>query len=328
MEQDQLISVIVPVYNAEKYLQRCIRSILAQTYENFEILIVDDGSKDSSGQLCDEFALQDSRIHVTHKNNGGPGSARTVGLRQAKGEYIAFVDADDYISPAYLQILHDILRKEDADLVQCRYHAVRPSQEGRLDQSFCLNSHIQKCSNLELISEFLNKDTYLNVVVLWNKLYRRELWQDLSFPEGKTIDDEFLICQVMYRAKKVAETDQVLYCYYLSPDSIERGKPSLHRLDGMMAMEEQLKFFMEIGHPEFHNALLFRYYSTLFNNCLFLKQNFPEEKQLMHQLKQKRKGFSKALFMKEIPLEDRFLLIGRRFFPGIFKWEFTVVVDP
>ena len=318
-----LISVIIPIYNAEKYLEACIAAIGGQSYENFELLLIDDGSTDRSPEICDRAAREDARIRVIHKKNGGSASARNVGLKEVKGSYLAFVDADDVISPDYLKVLHDCAVSGHADLVQCGFQSVQPGEAVLFPDNN--GAETKKYSNIQLLQDFCSKKTYLSVAVLWNKLYKKDLWLGLTFPEGKGIDDEFLVCQVVYRAETVLVTDAVLYSYYLSPNSQMRSKPSLKKLDNQYALEQQLAFFREIGHMELYNALLYRYYSVISGSYFFLKEYFPEEKARLQELKKKKKGILKTMTIREIPLSDRCLLLVRGYCPGIFNMVHKMV---
>ncbi len=313
-----MISIIVPVYNAQNYLEKCINSMIDQSYCDFEVLLIDDGSTDSSAEICDVYASKDQRIKAVHKPNGGSASARNLGLELAKGEYIAFVDADDFVDPDYLLVLHQLAEAHNADLVQCQYRTVRPS-ERTLPEKAAADIHSEcVCDNLQLLRDFCCKKTYLSVAVLWNKLYRRELFSGLRFPEKKGIDDEFLIYQVVYRAKKIVKTSSPLYFYFLSPNSQMRSAPSLKSLDSILAVEEQLAFFKRIGHMELHNMLLYRYYSNIADSYHYVKKYFPNEQARLIQLKEKKKMIPRAMMVREIPISDKCLLLLRSYFPNLF----------
>ena len=222
-----LISVVVPVYNVEKWLNRCVASIVAQSYGNLQIILVDDGSGDTSGGQCDQWARKDSRIQVIHKPNGGLSDARNVGLTAATGEYIAFVDSDDYIHPDFLEILRQQLETTDSDIACCHGICVQdqepfPAGSGAVTKYDTL----QACS--ALIDGTLRQ-------VVWNKLYKRSVLQNVWFPVGKCHEDEFWSYPVFARAKQVALVDFVGYGYFQHPDSI-MGKPyTLKNLDGLEA---------------------------------------------------------------------------------------------
>lgn len=314
-----MISIIVPVYNAEKYLDKCINSIIDQSYRDFEVLLIDDGSSDGSAEICDTHASKDPRIRVIHKSNGGSASARNLGLKLAKGDYIAFVDADDYVDPDYLRIMYELALAHHADIVQCQYRTVQQNEQPSPEKYAKQESHKEiVCDNIQLLRDFCQKKTYVSVAVLWNKLYRRELFDHLEFVEKKGIDDEFLIYRLIYLAKKIVKTTASLYYYYMSPNSQMRSAPSLKKLDSIIAIEEQLEFFKSIGHMELHNMLLYRHYSGIADSYHYVKKYFPEEKDRLQELKEKKKSIPRVLTVKEVPVRDKFLLLMRSYCPRLF----------
>ena len=235
MSDYPLISVIVPVYKVEKYLDQCIRSITQQTYQNLEIILVDDGSPDRSGTICDAWAEKDSRIKVIHKENGGSGKARNVALDLAKGELISFVDSDDYISSDMFAHLYSLL-KQGADIAECGYmetvddHACFPEMEvtvAAYDAEIAMREHLMDRRFRQLI---------------WNKLYRREMIGDIRFPEDMKIDDEFFTYRVLGNAKKLLCSDRVCYAYRQQPDSIMHQAFSLKRVQGLWAKQQRLEY--------------------------------------------------------------------------------------
>lgn len=235
MKELPLISVIVPVYKVEKYLDKCIRSIADQTYRNLEIILVDDGSPDRSGAICDEWAEKDSRIKVIHKENGGGGQARNVALDAARGDLIAFVDSDDYIAPAMFSYLYSLM-DEETDIAECAYvetfddYAEFPRTEAKTsvyNREDAMYAHIQ--------------DTVFRQLI-WNKLYRREVIGDIRFPAGTKIDDEFFTYRVLMNAEKLLLSDKICYAYRQQPDSVMHQKYSLKRLEGLTAKQQRLEY--------------------------------------------------------------------------------------
>lgn len=203
------ISVIVPVYNVEKYLSRCIDSILAQTFTDFELLLIDDGSTDNSGRICDGYAGKDNRIRVFHKENGGVSSARNLGLDNAKGEYIAFIDADDWIEIEYLNLLYSTLREQNADIVACDYIIERKHSSLYINQDY-------RCDIVCIIKKLLNNDLK---GYLWNRLFTKKLFinNNIHFPEGIGMWEDLLIIVDLYiKAKHICYLPNALYHYWLS----------------------------------------------------------------------------------------------------------------
>ena len=217
-----LISVIVPVYKVEKYLDRCVQSIVDQTYTNLEIILVDDGSPDNSGALCDAWAEKDNRIKVIHKENGGLSDARNVGIAVAAGECIAFVDSDDWVSPLLYETLYKCIVENDCDLAECRFVMTHGSADTPE-----LSGRVTVCSTEEAMNYHLQNRMFQQIV--WNKLYRHEI-VSVAFEKGKSHEDEFWTYQIISNSKKLAHIDTRLY-YYFQRDNSIMGRPySLNRL--------------------------------------------------------------------------------------------------
>lgn len=230
MEQNQTISVIVPVYNAELYLNQCVQSIVDQSYQKLEIILVDDGSSDNSGFLCDTWAKRDSRITVIHKKNGGSAQARNVGLEYASGQYIGFVDSDDYLHPDMYQTLLYSLNHTHSDIAECGYHMVST------DRSPVRNAVIEKPVILktEAAMKAHIEDKICRQLV-WNKLYEKKVIGQTRFIEGKFIDDEFFTYRVIGNAAQVAVLRGQLYYYRQQQNSAMHQSYSLKRLDALDA---------------------------------------------------------------------------------------------
>lgn len=236
MEKEK-ISIIVPVYNVEQYLPRCIDSILNQSYQNLELILVDDGSPDNSGQICEDYAVLDKRIVVVHQKNGGASAARNHGLEIATGDLIGFVDSDDFIHPDMYRVLHQALVLDDADIAQCTFVNVENSEmkaPGLIQPS----EIIDKMEALRRISY----EYPLFYVVVWNKLYRRSIFEQIRFPLSKMYEDEFVSLKLFFEAKKISVVNTPLYYYYQSPVSVMRGSFSPKKLQYIEAIEERLAF--------------------------------------------------------------------------------------
>lgn len=260
---DKLISVIVPIYNVENYLVKCIESIINQTYSNLEIILVDDGSPDNCHIICDEYAKRDSRIRVIHKKNGGLSDARNAGLDIATGEYIGFVDSDDYISLHFYQRLMNVMEISDSDIVECGI------------KKFKNTDKIYDIENNKL--DFITFNTYeamedliLNnilSVTVWNKLYKREIIDKLRFKVGKTNEDDFYTYLAFDNANKISKLDEELYYYLQREDSIMGKSYKLNRLDEIEAKYERLKFIEK----NYKNLILLAKMDVMFG-CLYAYQ--------------------------------------------------------
>ena len=211
---DELISIIVPVYNVEQYLEKCVKSIIAQTYKNIEIILVDDGAKDNSGKMCDELALLDERIKVIHKQNGGLSDARNHGMKIATGEYIGFVDSDDYIAEDMFETLYKTIKENEADISIVSFYEM---YKGRL-------IGVRDSGNLEIMNkEEAMKELLIDTKIqsyAWNKLFKRDLFSDLQFPTGKNFEDIATTLLLFEKCDKVALLEVPKYYYLRRDDSI------------------------------------------------------------------------------------------------------------
>ncbi len=233
------ISVIVPVYNASQYLNKCVDSILNQTYRNIEVVLVDDGSTDDTPLICDRLAALDNRVVVIRKVNEGPGVARQAGIAVATGEYIAFVDADDYITPAMFEKLFSYAAKENADIVQCGHVVVSP--EGALTEKVSCNFQVVD-GNHECISVYAKGRVITDF--LWDKLFKASLFDGVTFPNFFYSEDTCVLTQVFGKAKKVVTIDELLYNHVMSLEGLCRQGFSLKRLDTINAGEFVFAYYL------------------------------------------------------------------------------------
>ena len=232
-----LISVIVPVYRVEDYLDHCIRSIVEQTYSNLEILLVDDGSPDRSGEICDRWAQRDSRIRVIHQRNAGAGAARNTALDVAKGEIIAFVDSDDYLHPTLYAHLFSLMAR-GADIAECEI-GITEADDLMMDDG--AGANILTCGTEEALRLHIQDEIFRQTPP--NKLYRRNCVDDIRFPVGNLIDDEFFTYKVLGNAKKLAHSSACMYAYRQQSGSAMHRPYSLRRLQGLDAKLQRLTYF-------------------------------------------------------------------------------------
>ena len=241
------ISIIIPVYNTEKYLKQCIESVINQSYQNMEIILVDDGSTDSSGDICERFEKEDTRIIVFHQNNKGLSAARNKGLKHAKGEYILFLDSDDYISKNMLEKLCNCLEDTKSDMAMCGIQYI--DSEGR---------EIREKRSYKFEKKILTEDDFWKIyikgghtecVVAWNKLYTRTALKNIQYPIGKVREDEFVIHKIVNNCKRIATTPERLIYYRQSESSIMANKTQKRELDYVEACYDRLKF-LEIHENE------------------------------------------------------------------------------
>lgn len=257
--EPQKISVIVPVYKVEAYLDRCVRSIVEQTHRNLEIILVDDGSPDNCPAMCDAWAEKDNRVKVIHKKNGGLSDARNAGMAMATGELMGFVDSDDWIAPDMYQHLHDLMAADNSDIAACGVEMVwedgTPSR--MLTKSGCC------VLNREEAMRAIIEESWLKQPV-WYKLYKTALIRDIPFPVGKYHEDVFWSYQAVARAQKVSVSDKTGYYYFQRSGSIMGEGYSLKRLDAVEAKYQMLSFVRE------HNPSLVSVCEAgLFYACLY-----------------------------------------------------------
>ncbi len=226
-----IITVIIPVYNVEKYIDRCILSVINQTYKNLEIILVDDGSPDRCGKICDEYAKKDNRIKVIHKENGGLSDARNAGLDIASGDYIGFVDSDDYIHPDMYKLLYEAVSEYSADVAECKHRKII-GKKYKNPQPFKIKPDIQVFSGTEFAEKKVIGD-YLNSIIVCNKLYKSERWKTLRFPQGKFTEDSYVAFDACYSADKIVVTDAELYFYLMRPGSISNSSGMKKAEDGV-----------------------------------------------------------------------------------------------
>ena len=234
-----LLSIIVPVYKVENYLQKCIDSILAQTFTDFELILVEDGSPDGCPALCDAAAAKDARIRVLHQKNGGLSAARNAGLDVARGEWIGFVDSDDYIAPEMYETLYKAVQSTGADLALCDYAEV--DETGAL----CPPMHIRLEKKDFTGRDLLKNATDSTIQPAWNKLYRRAIFAQLRYPEGKLNEDLFLIPEVCLQIQKAVVVPKALYYYVQRGGSIMNESKTLRHYDAAEAAQRYWECLVE-----------------------------------------------------------------------------------
>lgn len=222
---ESLISVIVPVYNSENFLERCVESIVNQTYRNLEIILVDDGSTDNSDKICDYYANKDNRIKVFHKDNGGQSSARNVGIRSANGKYLSFVDSDDVVEKDFIKYLVDLISKESGDMAIC--YLVHFNEGDKIQ--FVNSEKFRILDSKEAISEMLYQHSWLESPC--NKLYTKKVFGSLQFDESKIFEDSLLMPTLFEKCKKIVYGEAEKYAYIHRKNSTTTSKYSKKQLD-------------------------------------------------------------------------------------------------
>lgn len=300
----ELISIIVPVYKVEAYLPRCVDSILAQTYKNLDIILVDDGSPDNSGKICDDYAKKDDRITVIHQPNGGLSDARNAGIAKAKGAYLTFLDSDDWVPSEYIDYLYELLKETGSAIALCNFlktttEALPQTTEPEM---------VTVMKNEAILAKYidLGDDFHPQLVMACGKLFEASLFETIRFPVGKLHEDEFTTYKLFHFAPQTVLSKKPLYYYWQREDSImgEAGFRLQNKLDYMEALVERAAFFHEVGRTELSN----RTYKSLFAEALSVNLQLDARKEkeakapirgMLRQARNtlKRTGRSKLAFM-------------------------------
>ena len=260
---DSLISVIVPIYNVEKYLDRCVDSIINQTYKNLEIILVDDGSPDNCPKMCDDYAKIDSRIKVVHKENGGLSDARNAGMKVATGEYVSFIDSDDYISLDFYETLLETIVDNDSDIVECG--VVKFYEDNNFDE-YSDDLKVTNYDTLYALDGLINENPFKQHV--WNKLYKSNIVLDIPYAVGKLNEDEFWTYQIFGKAKKVTRINKTMYYYFQRGSSIMGNGYNIRRLDALEGKMNR-QAYIEKNFPN----LATKAKVDLYGSCMFAYQS-------------------------------------------------------
>lgn len=314
-----MISVIVPVYNVEKYIERCVESVLAQTHKEFELILVDDGSTDLSGEICEKLKTKDNRIRVFHQENKGLSAARNKGLIEAAGEYITYIDSDDYVDAFYLEVLHQNAVQYHADISVCGYQRVWENNKTQKRENG--SEKVSLYSGRDAAAEIVEKSRS-SMITAWGKLYHHSLRELLLYPEGKVHEDEFVTYKVLYTAKKVVETGQLLYYYFQRGNSITNDTYSKSRLDKIVALKEAIAFFEEQEDEEMRKYAIKRYLLNIQIAWYRVKKYMPNERSILKELKAEWSSMyrqNKADIMKKSTLVDKVSILVYKISPSIYS---------
>lgn len=267
------ISIIIPIYRVEPYLRKCVDSVLAQTYKNIEIILVDDDSPDRCGEICDEYAKKDNRVRVIHKENGGLSDARNTGIRIATGDYIMFIDSDDYVANDICEVLLDVCEKNKADISTCGHISVWPDRK-TIPTDLDDTGKETVCDNYEALKIYftengLKKNKFHTISCA--KLYIKSLFDNIQFPFGKLHEDIFTTYKLLYEAKKCVNIDLTKYFYLQRDDSIMSNAFNIKNIEHIIeAFEERYSFFKERSDElaQYAGHILFEYYLYIYKKLI------------------------------------------------------------
>lgn len=233
------ISIIVPIYNVEIYLCKCLDSIIGQTYKNIEIILINDGSTDNCLEICNKYKKRDKRIIVIDKENGGLSDARNTGIEIATGDYLMFIDSDDWIYPDMAQRLYSLVHKNNACIAQCNFIRLYDEKKVNINQE---KEEISIMDNKQGLESMYGQNGIKSVVV-WNKIYKKKLFDEIRFPAGKLHEDEFTTYKIFDKCEKIVDTNETMYYYRQRSDSIMNKNFSISRFDAIDAIEERINYF-------------------------------------------------------------------------------------
>ena len=300
-----MISVVVPVYNVSQYLQSCMASIFAQDIDKIEIILVDDGSTDNSGELCDQYARGDSSVKVIHQKNAGLSAARNAGIEIAQGEFITFVDSDDMLAPNFIGTALELAEQDQADFIafsniRCEADAQWPIE--------CPKSEGCEVHTYDDRDQKMQKFLIGNEIgtTAWAKVYRRALFEKIRYPVGKYHEDVFTTYKVVDKASKIVTTSQVGYIYRKSPNSITTSGFSEKRLDSVEGKLQQLSFIQENYPSQQKEAETGVIYAC--NQCLMLMaQAGYRDKEIMHRFQDLYRKYGRSYLKESVSIKGKTL---------------------
>lgn len=315
MSNKDLISIIVPLYNSEKYLSKCIDSIISQTYKNLEIILINDGSTDNSLNILNKYIKKDKRINLINKENGGASTARNIGLKESKGKYISFIDADDYVEKDYIEKLYESLIKNNADMAICDFYNVNENNEIILNNSPIKSELLTK---KDFFKKTTIKDSYYYIVP-WNKLYSRKIIEKIKYPEGKINEDEFVIHLIVDNCEKIISLSDKLYYYLRRDDGVSGRIRNIHFFDVIEALIERINFFKKTNNFEFidqtTNVLLSRFYV---NKAIYNREDQSVD-DLEHKILYLIDGIKPYLFSFKTKLKIKYINVYKTYINIRFK---------
>ena len=324
---EPLISVIVPIYKVESYLRQCVDSILNQTYTNLEIILVDDGSPDNCGAICDEYAAKDSRVRVFHKPNGGLSDARNAGMKIMTADYLMFVDSDDWMELHAVELLYSLMKEHDASIV---IGGQKQFEDGT-NQLLFTNCHGPVKAIYQSKTEAMEAMLRYGCTV-WGRLYRREIHQGIWYPSGTVHEDEAIMLPLLERCSRIVKINEPIYCYRCRANSITNSAFAVKNLDWYKEGKKHLAWILQ-NHPELEKVARERFYTSIYLHLMEMttagKEYWKYAKPLLKDLRenysdmkrwalQENKGTLRLLLMRWLPYPVFYYVIksGRQLIGG------------
>lgn len=313
---DPLISIIVPVYNISGYIEKCILSIITQTYKKIEIILVDDGSTDKSSDICEDYAKKDARIKVIHKKNGGLSDARNFGIKYSSGRYISLIDGDDYVEETYIERQYEAIKKYDADMSITSHRVIYPKKQ--IDKS---TGEVYSSVPEEVLRRILYDDGI--DLSAWGKMYSAKLFKTIEYPKGRLFEDSATTYKLVDSCNRIAIDSTPTYNYIMRPNSIVNNSFSENKMDLITSTKEMTDYIRK-KYPELNQGcdrrMMYAYLSTLTQLARSKTKDKKNEYKLMTYIKENR---TKVLKDKKLPKRDRVALrctfFGFSFFKNAWK---------
>ncbi len=309
-----LVSIIVPVYNVKPYLERCVNSLIKQSYSNLEIILVDDGANDGSGDVCDSLMHRDERIKVVHQENQGLSAARNTGIEEARGDYLCFVDSDDYVNHDYVKYLYDMCQINGADIGICG-HLI--TEKDDYSDTIDFSRPIEVYSRSEIFDRFYT-DMHGSIVIAWNKIYKKECIGNIRYDVGMIHEDEATTFKFLYNADKIAFGREVCYYYYSRPDSITGSAYSKRNLDILKAYENRVLFYKEHGEDKLYDRECQFYLSEILNQYKKVNKFLNGDKDILRDLCEKYKTIYRDSNRKNWTVSRKIMYALCLVFPGFY----------
>lgn len=303
LDANPLITIVIPVYNVENYLHKCVNSVINQTYSNLEIILVDDGSPDKCGQICDEYKKKDNRIKVIHKKNGGLSDARNAGIDIAKGKYISFIDSDDYVDIDYIEFLYNQISKYNVSISICSHRVL-------YDTGKIIEKQTNEVSLLDS-KKVLERILYDEGIDLsaWAKLYDINLFKDIRYPKGRLYEDSATTYLLIDKSNKIAIASKSKYNYVIRRNSITNNKFTIKKMDLIISTEEMANYIVK-KYPDLKSAadrrVMYSYLSTLSQLANAKEYQLNEKNKIMTYIKANR---YRVLKDNRVPKRDKLALI-------------------
>ena len=304
--------MIVPVYQVEKYIAQCIESVLNQTFKDFELILIDDGSKDQSGRICDLYAAKDDRILVIHTENRGAAAARNVGLDHASGRYITFLDGDDYLDEHMIARMYEEIEHSEYDMVVCDFLNLLPDEE----DNFIVHLQEKTVNGREVLEHLKNERNYGLWTIVWNKIYKREVLENLRFPDGKYFEDEFFSNQLYLFSNQIHVIPDVLCYHRVLASSTMNTQKIENYLDLLDALQERLDIYFKYDYSEDEIYKVLIFLLDPFTKCVRAKFSGTNKKRV-EQTRRFIKIVSRRLMGKNLSFVKKSSLVIIGLFPDL-----------